>query len=44
MDYKGLILEKIIQIDNEKLLRFIYYMIEDSMDRYLFTENPLDIS
>ena len=34
MDYKAEILELIQLIDTEKLLRFIYYMIDDSLKRY----------
>ena len=34
MDYKAEILELVQLIENEKLLRFIYYMIDDSLKRY----------
>lgn len=34
MDYKAKIIELVQRIQNEKLLRFIYYMLDDAYNRY----------
>lgn len=34
MDYKAKIMELVTLIENEKLLRFIYYMLDDAINRY----------
>jgi len=38
MDYKAEILELVQLIENKKLLRFIYYMIDDLIGRYSIIE------
>lgn len=43
MDYKAEILELVQLIENEKLLRFIYYMIDDSINRYSSVEEPTHV-
>jgi hypothetical protein len=34
MDYRVKIIELVYKIKDEKLLRFIYYLLDDAMSRY----------
>ena len=34
MDYRKMIIELLQKVESEKLLRFIYYMLDDAINRY----------
>lgn len=44
MDYRTKIVELVYRINSKKLLRFLYYFIEDAIERYdaLFGEGPCE--
>lgn len=34
MDYRAKIIELLYKVESEKILRFIFYMLEDAISRY----------
>ena len=38
-EYRNKIIELVYRINNPKLLRFIYYLLDDAIDRYSIRES-----